>query len=87
MTALLLAVAVVAGYLTGRTRPAHRLSDWAAWQTRPTGVRFAAVYTIRSVENIGWLLAHPVQGWRAWQTRNDPPVPVPRLRVTPLDEP
>nr|WSX48867.1 hypothetical protein OG409_07855 [Streptomyces sp. NBC_00974] len=75
MSALLLAVAVVAGYLVGRARPARRISDWAAWQSRPAGVRFAAVYTIRSVENIGWLITHPVKGLHAWRTRNDPPPP------------
>lgn len=73
MTALLLASAAAAGYLLGRTRPARRVSDWAAWQTRPRGLRYAAVWTIRSAENIGWLAVHPVQAWRAWQTRNEPP--------------
>jgi hypothetical protein len=86
---LLLAAAVVAGYLTGRARPARRASDWAAWQHQPTGLRLATAWTIRSVENIGWLLTHPVQGWRAWRARNDPPpvVPVPQPRSIPLDEP
>ncbi|MGW2582967.1 hypothetical protein ACWCYZ_16800 [Streptomyces virginiae] len=84
MLTLLLAAAVVAGYLTGRVRPARRISDWAAWQSRPTSVRFAAVYTIRSIENIGWLLAHPVQGWRTWRARNDPPPRSPAVQlVTP----
>lgn len=73
MQPLLLAATLAAGYLLGRTRPARALSDWAAWQTRPRRLRYAAVWTIRSVENIGWLIAHPVQGWHAWQTRNDPP--------------
>jgi hypothetical protein len=71
----LLLAAAAAGYLAGRTRPARALSDWAAWQTRPRGLRLPAVWTIRSTENIGWLITHPVQGWTAWRTRNDPPPP------------
>ncbi|MFE9845814.1 hypothetical protein [Streptomyces goshikiensis] len=75
MLTLLLAAALLVGYLTGRVRPARAASDWAAWQTRPRGIRYAAVYAIRSAENLGWLIGHPVQGWHAWQTRNAPPPP------------
>lgn len=67
---------LVVGYAIGRYRPAHRASDWANWQRwgqRPTGLRYAAVWTILSAENIGWLLAHPRKGWDAWKHRNDPP--------------
>ncbi|MEU4947687.1 hypothetical protein [Streptomyces lavendulae] len=80
MTALLLGAAVAAGYLAGRARPARAISDWAAWQTRPRGLRYAAVWTIRSAEGLGWLAAHPVQGWRAWRTRDTPPT----LAVVPV---
>lgn len=75
MSALLLAAAVAVSYLAGRARPARALSDWAAWQTRPRGLRYAAVWTIRSAEDLGWLATHPVRGWRAWQDRNTPPPP------------
>ncbi|MEV6580218.1 hypothetical protein AB0M92_18870 [Streptomyces sp. NPDC051582] len=78
LTLLLIAGGLTLGYLTGRARPAHRASDWAHWQQygqRPTGIRYAAVWTIRSAENIGWLMTHPVKGWHAWRTRNDPPPP------------
>lgn len=66
------------GYALGRARLGHRACDWANWQRygkRPTGLRFAAMWTLLSAENIGWLIAHPVQGWHAWQHRNDPPPP------------
>jgi hypothetical protein len=76
----LLLAAAAAGYLAGRTRPVRALSDWAAWQTRPRGLRLAAVWTIRSAENLAWLAAHPVQGWRAWRARNHPPA----LAVVPV---
>ena len=81
-TALLLA----AGYGLGRYRPAHRTSDWAYRQRwakhRPTGARYWVMYTVNSIENIGWLIAHPVKGWHAWQHRNDPPPPLsPPVRI------
>jgi hypothetical protein len=69
---------LAAGYALGRYRPAHRASDWANSQRyghRPTGVRYAAMWTLLSAENLGWLLAHPRQGWHAWRHRNDPPPP------------
>lgn len=78
MTILLIAAALAVGYLLGRARLGHRASDWANWQRygkRPTGLRFAAMWTVLSAENIGWLLAHPVKGWHAWKHRNDPPPP------------
>ena len=71
-------VALAVGYLLGRARLGHRVSQWAAWWsvgTRPTGLRFAAMWTVLSAENIGWLIAHPIKGWHAWQHRNDPPPP------------
>ncbi|MEU6979622.1 hypothetical protein [Streptomyces sp. NPDC046371] len=82
--------ALTAGYVLGRARLGHRASDWANWQrygARPTGLRYAAVWTVLSAENIAWLLTHPIKGWRAWQHRNDPPPPrspAPQLRrITP----
>lgn len=69
---------LAAGYAIGRYRPAYRATEWANWQrygSRPTGIRYAAVWTILSAENIGWLIAHPRQGWQAWKHRNDPPPP------------
>ncbi|MFE9850281.1 hypothetical protein ACFYPN_15925 [Streptomyces sp. NPDC005576] len=84
--ALIAATALAAGYGLGRYRPAHRASDWANWQRygtrRPTRVRRWAVWTVLSVENIGWLLTHPVQGWDAWRHRNNPPPPpAPPVRI------
>jgi hypothetical protein len=69
---------LAAGYALGRYRPAQRASDWANRQRyghRPTGLRYAAMWTLLSAENLGWLLAHPRQGWHAWRHRNDPPPP------------
>ncbi|KPC69100.1 hypothetical protein ADL27_54955 [Streptomyces sp. NRRL F-6602] len=77
---------LAAGYAVGRYRPARRASDWAHWHRygdRPTGARHAAVWTILSAENLGWLAVHPRQGWQAWKRRNDPPPPrSPAVRVT-----
>lgn len=70
--------ALISGYALGRYRPAHRASNWAAWQhygRRPTGIRYAAMFVILSAENLTWLVLHPVQGARAWKHRNDPPPP------------
>lgn len=79
MTALLAAALLLAtGYGLGRWKPLHRASDWANWQhygKRPTGARYWAMWTVLSVENIGWLITHPVQGLHAWRHRNDPPPP------------
>jgi hypothetical protein len=83
VTALEIAAAaavLAAGYGIGRYRPAHRASEWAAWQsvgTRPArhSARWWAMFTVLSAENIGWLIAHPVKGARAWKHRNDPPPP------------
>ncbi|MCB5168029.1 hypothetical protein LG634_24780 [Streptomyces bambusae] len=84
MTGLLLAVAVVAGYLAGRARPARRASDWARWQTRPTGLRYAAVWTIFSAEDLVWLATHPGRARQAWRARHDPPPPLsPPVRLAP----
>lgn len=76
MIAVAAAVLLVVGYLLGRVRLGHRLSDWAAWQSvgaRPTGWRFIVMFTVLSAEDLGWLIAHPVQGVHAWKHRNDPP--------------
>lgn len=80
MVWLYIVAALTVGYLLGRARLGHRASQWAAWQsvgTRPArrSVRFWAMWTVLSAENIGWLLTHPVKGWHAWQHRNDPPPP------------
>ncbi|MEU5608418.1 hypothetical protein AB0H03_06620 [Streptomyces sparsogenes] len=71
------AVLLAAGYALGRWRPGRRASDWANWQRykRPAGPRWWAVWAVLSVENIGWLIAHPIKGARAWRHRNDPPPP------------
>lgn len=86
-TAVLFVAALVVGYLLGRVRLGHRLSDWAAWQsvgTRPTGWRYAVMFTVLSAENLGWLIIHPVKGVHAWRHRNDPPPPrSPALRYDP----
>jgi hypothetical protein len=81
MTALQLVAAaacLAAGYAIGRYRPAHRVTDWANWQRygeRPTGLRYAAMWTVLSADNLTWLVLHPVKGVRAWKHRNDPPPP------------
>jgi hypothetical protein len=78
--------ALPVGYLIGRARIGHRASDWANWQRlvkKPTGLRYAAMWTVLSAENIGWLIAHPVKGVHAWKHRNDPPPPrspAPKIR-------
>lgn len=92
MTWLVIAAALAVGYLIGWARLGHRASQWAAWQLygkRPTGPRWWAGYTVRSAENLGWLLAHPVKGWHAWRHRNDPPPPrspAPKIRDTTHDQ-
>jgi len=78
VSALLLAVAVVAGYLVGRARPARRASDWAAWQFigRPvprSSWRWWAAQPIFAVEIARLLAIQPRRTVRAWRTRNDPP--------------
>ena len=89
MTAALILVALAFGYGLGRWKPLHRASDWANWQRygkRPTGLRYWAVFTVLSAENIGWLIIHPVQGVRAWRHRHDPPPPrSPAVTFTPRD--
>ena len=90
-TLALAAVALAAGYALGRIRPFHRVSDWANWQRhrRPAGLRYAAVWTVLSIENLAWLATHPIAGWHAWQHRNDPPPPrSPAVTITsPKDTP
>lgn len=92
MSALEMAVAaalLTVGYGLGRLKPAHRASDWANWQRygkRPTGLRYAAMWTILSAENLTWLALHPIQGAHAWKHRNDPPPPrspAPQIRRIP----
>jgi hypothetical protein len=78
LSAIAATLALLVGYAVGRFQPARRVSDWAHWHRygkRPTGLRYAAVWTVLSAENIGWLIAHPVQGVHAWKHRNDPPPP------------
>jgi uncharacterized membrane-anchored protein len=89
VTALLIVVALAVGFALGRARLGHRASQWAAWQSVGTlparrTIRFWAMFTVLSAENIGWLIAHPVKAWRAWQQRNDPPPPrSPALKFDP----
>ncbi|MFF7190541.1 hypothetical protein ACFZAR_36220 [Streptomyces sp. NPDC008222] len=68
---------LASGYAIGRLQPVRRACDWANWQkySKPTGLRYAAVFVILSAENLTWLALHPVQGARAWEHRNDPPPP------------
>lgn len=76
--ALAFLATLAAGYALGRIQPARRASNWANWQRwgqRPTGIRYVAVWTVLSIENISWLIAHPVRGARAWKRRNDSPPP------------
>lgn len=87
MTALLIAAAAVAGYLLGRVRPAHRASDWAAWQfigrpVRRSSWRWWAAQPIFAAEIARLLILQPRQTARAWRARNDPPprLPAPVLR-------
>lgn len=79
-TALIALTALAIGYGLGRYRPAHRISDWAHWQTygktpaRRTA-RWWAVWAVISTENLALLLRHPIRAWHAWKHRNDPPPP------------
>lgn len=81
---------LAAGYAIGRYQPARRASNWANWQNlgrRPTGLRYAAVWTLLSVENLTWLVCHPVKGVHAWKHRNDPPPPrSPALEIRRVNE-
>lgn len=84
LTAMACVALLAIGYAVGRLRPARRVSDWANWHRygkRPTGLRYAAVWTVLSAENIAWLVAHPVQGRRAWKQRNDSPPKSPPIEV------
>lgn len=81
LIAVLIAVALLCvGYAIGRYRPAHRMSDWAHWQTygkqqeRRTA-RWWTVWAVLSVETLALLLLHPVRTRHAWKHRNDPPPP------------
>lgn len=79
-TALIALTGLAVGYALGRYRPAHRMSDWAHWQTygkaqeRRTA-RWWTVWAVISAEEIGWLLRHPTRTGHAWKHRNDPPPP------------
>jgi hypothetical protein len=95
---LLLVAAAAAGYLTGRTRPARALSNWAErlpWR-RPGFSRhewrwWAAqpVYAVQIAVLLATRPRHTIQVWREWRRRHDPrpPAPVPKIRTVPLDEP
>jgi hypothetical protein len=98
LTLLLVAGSLTLGYLTGRTRPARALSDWAdrlPWRRPGFSRREWRWWVAQPVyaAQIAVLLAtrprHTIGVWREWRTRNDPrpPVPVPKLRTVPLDEP
>ncbi|WP_327413207.1 hypothetical protein [Streptomyces sp. NBC_01233] len=85
MTAVLLAVAVVAGYLVGRARPARWLGrtaiDWADSldYRRPPVSRREWRWWVREAiyaPIFVWMLAtQPRKTLHAWRTRNDPPPP------------
>lgn len=86
MLTLLLAVAVVAGYLLGHARPARRLSDWAHWQMYGRRVtraswRWWATQPIFACEITTLLALHPLDTVRNWRTRNAPPVRGPAVRL------
>jgi hypothetical protein len=76
-TVLLAVLALAAGYVLGRVRPAHRVSDWAHWQRYSRarrGVRWWAARLVLSAENlalIALLALHPVKTARAWRHRNE----------------
>jgi hypothetical protein len=88
MTALLLAAAVVTGYLLGRVRPARRAFRWADRQvygrrvTRRTSWRWWAAQAVYVTPATGLFIASPRQTVQAWRARNDPPPrsPAPKLR-------
>lgn len=90
MLTLLLTAAAMAGYLTGRTRPAQRLSDWAdrlPWR-RPgfsrREWRWWAAQPVYACQIAVLLATQPRATVRAWQTRNDPPPRSPAVTlVTP----
>ncbi|MFE6225450.1 hypothetical protein [Streptomyces sp. NPDC057854] len=83
------ALALAAGYLTGRIRPGHRASDWAHWLTyRQNPVtrrewRWWAAQAVFAVEIAALLATHPRRTLHNWRHRNDPPPPrSPAPRIT-----
>lgn len=96
MIALLLAAAVVAGYLVGRIHLARALSTWAWRQIDHRRVtraswRWWAAQPVFAYEIAALLATQPRQSyraWRSWRARGEPPPGlVPERRTTPLDEP
>lgn len=84
MLLTLAVLAALAGYVIGRWRPVHRISDWAHWQRYgkpPTGIRYWVAWTVLSAENFSWLITHPVQGGRLW-FREDRTAPAPAYDPT-----
>ncbi|MFJ3173772.1 hypothetical protein ACIPJK_23735 [Streptomyces roseus] len=92
LTLLLVAGGLTLGYLTGRTRPARALSDWAErlpWR-RPgfsrREWRWWAAQPVYAVQIAVLLTTQPRATVHAWRTRNDPPPPrspAPRIRTFP----
>jgi hypothetical protein len=87
---LLLAAAVVAGYLTGRARPGRRAFRWADRQvygrreTRRTSWRWYAAQAVYVLPAVVLLATRPRVTARAWRARNDPPPRSPAVTlVTP----
>ncbi|MFE5658339.1 hypothetical protein ACFQ9H_19380 [Streptomyces sp. NPDC056517] len=80
-------LALAAGYILGRARLGHRVSDWAHWlmygrRLTRRDWQWWATQPVFAVE-IAYLIAiRPRQTWRAWITRNEPPPPLgPPVRV------
>ncbi|MFD7093361.1 hypothetical protein [Streptomyces xanthophaeus] len=81
MTALLLALAIAAGYLLGHARPARTVSSWAErliWR-RPAITcqhwQWWAAQPVYAAQIAVLLATRPQQTVRAWRTRNAPPPP------------
>lgn len=82
MTAIVVALGgILAGYLIGRWRPAHRASDWAhRLMYRTPRVtrrdwRWWLAQPVYAAEIARMLLLRPRATVRAWRHRNDPPPP------------
>jgi hypothetical protein len=90
LTLLLVTGGLTLGYLTGRTRPARALSDWAErlpWR-RPgfsrREWRWWAAQPVYACQIAVLLTVRPRATVRAWQARNDPPPRSPApVRIVP----
>ncbi|MCX4750982.1 hypothetical protein OG455_41610 [Kitasatospora sp. NBC_01287] len=75
MTALVVAVAAVAGYLAGRLRPWGWLGDWAKGQMRSSGSWYCGSKLRQTVLLLALAVTAPRETLRALRHRKDDPEP------------